>query len=219
MDDWHELLGAAGPLAHHVAGFIPRAAQQQMADAVATAIRSRDRLIVEAGTGTGKTFAYLLPAVHSGRKIIISTGTRHLQDQLFHNDLPVIRDALKAPVSTALLKGRTNYLCLHRLALAAGEYPERACERVAWARPRWDRARSPEPPWEEALAWREGRVAALAPAAAHDDEGAALRGAATRRDSALGQQRDQPPLQRERMRAQRRDSERKREHLPCARLV
>jgi len=121
MDDWHELLGAAGPLARHVAGFIPRVAQQQMADAVATAIRSRDRLIVEAGTGTGKTFAYLLPAVHSGRKIIISTGTRHLQDQLFHNDLPVIRDALKAPVSTALLKGRTNYLCLHRLALAAGE--------------------------------------------------------------------------------------------------
>jgi len=121
MDDWHALLGAAGPLARHVAGFIPRAAQQQMADAVATAIRSRDRLIVEAGTGTGKTFAYLLPAVHSGRKIIISTGTRHLQDQLFHNDLPVIRDALRAPVSTALLKGRTNYLCLHRLALAAGE--------------------------------------------------------------------------------------------------
>jgi ATP-dependent DNA helicase DinG len=121
MDDCHELLGAAGPLARHVAGFIPRAAQQQMADAVAAAIRSRDRLIVEAGTGTGKTFAYLLPAVHSGRKIIISTGTRHLQDQLFHNDLPLIRDALKAPVSTALLKGRTNYLCLHRLALAAGE--------------------------------------------------------------------------------------------------
>jgi ATP-dependent DNA helicase DinG len=121
MDDCHDLLGAAGPLAHHVAGFIPRTAQQQMADAVAAAIRSRDRLIVEAGTGTGKTFAYLLPAVHSGRKIIISTGTRHLQDQLFHNDLPVIRDALKAPVSTALLKGRTNYLCLHRLALTAGE--------------------------------------------------------------------------------------------------
>jgi ATP-dependent DNA helicase DinG len=121
MDDCHELLGAAGPLARHVAGFIPRTAQQQMADAVAAAILSQDKLIVEAGTGTGKTFAYLLPAVHSGKKIIISTGTRHLQDQLFHNDLPVIRDALKAPVSTALLKGRTNYLCLHRLASTAGE--------------------------------------------------------------------------------------------------
>jgi ATP-dependent DNA helicase DinG len=121
MNDYHELLGTTGPLARHVAGFMPRAAQQQMADAVATAIQSHDKLIVEAGTGTGKTFAYLLPAVHSGRKIIISTGTRHLQDQLFHNDLPVVREALRAPVSTALLKGRTNYLCLHRLALTAGE--------------------------------------------------------------------------------------------------
>jgi ATP-dependent DNA helicase DinG len=121
MNDYHELLSAAGPLARHVAGFTPRAAQQQMADAVAAAILSQDKLIVEAGTGTGKTFAYLLPAVHSGRKIIISTGTRHLQDQLFHNDLPVVREALRAPVSTALLKGRTNYLCLHRLALTAGE--------------------------------------------------------------------------------------------------
>lgn len=121
MHDYHDLLGAAGPLARHVAGFMPRAAQQRMADAVATAILSHDKLIVEAGTGTGKTFAYLLPAVHSGRKVIISTGTRHLQDQLFHNDLPVVREALKAPVSTALLKGRTNYLCLHRLALTAGE--------------------------------------------------------------------------------------------------
>ncbi len=121
MHDYHELLGAAGPLARHVAGFMPRAAQQQMADAVAAAIQSHDKLIVEAGTGTGKTFAYLLPAVHSGRKVIISTGTRHLQDQLFHNDLPVVREALNAPVSTALLKGRSNYLCLHRLALTAGE--------------------------------------------------------------------------------------------------
>jgi len=121
MNDYHELLGTSGPLARHVAGFMPRAAQQKMADAVADAILSEDKLIVEAGTGTGKTFAYLLPAVHSGRKVIISTGTRHLQDQLFHNDLPVVREALHAPVSTALLKGRTNYLCLHRLALTAGE--------------------------------------------------------------------------------------------------
>jgi ATP-dependent DNA helicase DinG len=121
MNDYHELLGSHGPLAHHVPGFRPRAAQQHMADAVATAIRSRDTLIVEAGTGTGKTFAYLLPAVHSGRKVIISTGTRHLQDQLYHHDLPLVREALKAPIATALLKGRTNYLCLHRLALTVGE--------------------------------------------------------------------------------------------------
>ena len=121
MNDYHAMLGVAGPLARQVAGFMPRAAQQQMAEAVAAAILSHEKLIVEAGTGTGKTFAYLLPAVDSGRKIIISTGTRHLQDQLFHKDLPVVREALKAPVNTTLLKGRANYLCRHRLALTAGE--------------------------------------------------------------------------------------------------
>jgi len=121
MTVYHELLGTRGPLANHVPGFMPRAAQQKMAEAVAAAILSRDRLIVEAGTGTGKTFAYLLPAVHSGKKVIVSTGTRHLQDQLFHHDLPVVREALKAPVATALLKGRSNYLCLHRLAVISGQ--------------------------------------------------------------------------------------------------
>jgi len=121
MNDYHELLGESGPLAHRVPGFLPRAAQQRMAAAVAAAILSKEKLIVEAGTGTGKTFAYLLPALHSGKKVIISTGTRHLQDQLYRNDLPVVRAALNAPVSTALLKGRSNYLCHHRLALASGE--------------------------------------------------------------------------------------------------
>ncbi len=71
--------------------------------------------IAESGTGTGKTFAYLVPALLSGKKILISTGTRHLQDQLYHRDLPIVRDALAIPVTTALLKGRSNYLCLHRL--------------------------------------------------------------------------------------------------------
>jgi ATP-dependent DNA helicase DinG len=121
MDDYHGLLGSAGPLAQRVPGFLPRAPQQQMAAAVAAAILSRDRLIVEAGTGTGKTFAYLLPALHCGRKVILSTGTRHLQDQLFGNDLPVVREALNAPVAVALLKGRANYVCHHRLALAGAE--------------------------------------------------------------------------------------------------
>jgi ATP-dependent DNA helicase DinG len=121
MNDYHELLGSAGPLAQRIPGFLPRAAQQQMAAAVAAAILSQDRLIVEAGTGTGKTFAYLLPALHCRRKIILSTGTRHLQDQLFRNDLPVVREALNAPVVVALLKGRANYLCHHRLALAGTE--------------------------------------------------------------------------------------------------
>ncbi len=86
-----------------------------MAEAIAEAISNLDKLVVEAGTGTGKTFAYLLPAMMSGRKIIISTGTKALQDQLFHRDLPLIGKAIGQPVKTALLKGRANYLCLHRL--------------------------------------------------------------------------------------------------------
>ena len=86
-----------------------------MAEAVAEAIAGLDKLVVEAGTGTGKTFAYLIPALISGRKTIISTGTKALQDQLYHRDLPLIGKAIGRPVSTALLKGRANYLCLHRL--------------------------------------------------------------------------------------------------------
>ncbi len=86
-----------------------------MAEAVAEAIGGADRLIVEAGTGTGKTFAYLIPALLSGRKTIISTGTKALQDQLYHRDLPLVGKAVGRPVTTALLKGRANYLCLHRL--------------------------------------------------------------------------------------------------------
>jgi ATP-dependent DNA helicase DinG len=113
------LLGATGPLAEQLPGFAPRAEQQRMAEATAVALAGRGKLIVEAGTGTGKTFAYLMPALRSGLKVIISTGTRHLQDQLYGKDLPVVRAALKAPLHSALLKGRTNYLCLHRLETAA----------------------------------------------------------------------------------------------------
>ena len=86
-----------------------------MAEAVAEAIADNGKLVVEAGTGTGKTFAYLLPALLSGRKTIISTGTKALQDQLYHRDLPLIGKAVGRPVETALLKGRANYLCLQRL--------------------------------------------------------------------------------------------------------
>jgi ATP-dependent DNA helicase DinG len=86
-----------------------------MAEAVAEAIADAERLVVEAGTGTGKTFAYLLPALLSGRKTIISTGTKALQDQLYHRDLPLVCRVAGRPVTTALLKGRANYLCLHRL--------------------------------------------------------------------------------------------------------
>ncbi|MBN8482754.1 MAG: ATP-dependent DNA helicase [Xanthomonadales bacterium] len=86
-----------------------------MAGAVAAAIDERHALVAEAGTGTGKTFAYLVPALVSGRRIIVSTGTKALQDQLFHRDLPRVRSVLGARLSAALLKGRANYLCLHRL--------------------------------------------------------------------------------------------------------
>lgn len=86
-----------------------------MAEAVAEAVKNSDKLVVEAGTGTGKTFAYLIPALLSGRKTIISTGTKALQDQLYHRDLPLVGKAIGRPVATALLKGRANYLCLQRL--------------------------------------------------------------------------------------------------------
>ena len=104
------------PLASEVASFRPRAQQREMALKVAEAIRNNAILVVEAGTGTGKTFAYLVPALLAGGKVIISTGTKNLQDQLFQKDLPMVRDALKAPVSVALLKGRSNYLCHYHLA-------------------------------------------------------------------------------------------------------
>lgn len=103
------------PLATEVASFRPRTQQRDMALAVAEAIRDNAILVAEAGTGTGKTFAYLVPALLAGGKVIVSTGTKNLQDQLFQKDLPMVRDALKAPVSVALLKGRSNYLCHYHL--------------------------------------------------------------------------------------------------------
>jgi len=113
-----EQLSSNGALADHIDGFAPRAVQQQMATAIDEAIHNQASLVTEAGTGTGKTFAYLVPALMSGKKVIISTGTKTLQDQLFHRDLPTVRDALGLPVDIALLKGRANYLCLHRLFLS-----------------------------------------------------------------------------------------------------
>jgi ATP-dependent DNA helicase DinG len=116
-----DLLGPEGPFAREVPNFAPRASQQRMAEAVENAIADRQMLIAEAGTGTGKTFAYLVPALTSGKRIIISTGTKTLQDQLFHRDLPQVRGVLGARLSAALLKGRANYLCLHRLEQARHE--------------------------------------------------------------------------------------------------
>jgi ATP-dependent DNA helicase DinG len=114
-----EFFGPDSPLKEHLPGFQPRAGQTWMAEAVAEAIADAGKLVVEAGTGTGKTFAYLLPALLSGRKTIISTGTKALQDQLYHRDLPLIGKAVGRPVTTALLKGRANYLCIHRLDTVA----------------------------------------------------------------------------------------------------
>ena len=139
--DMAELLGSDGPLARHAPGFAPRFQQQQMATAVEAILNEGGTLIVEAGTGTGKTYAYLAPALLSGRRVIISTGTRHLQDQLYHRDLPIVRRALKSPAKVALLKGRGNYLCRYRLRLTAQEGRLTSQEQVAelrhihtWAR-------------------------------------------------------------------------------------
>ncbi|WP_229427047.1 ATP-dependent DNA helicase [Massilia atriviolacea] len=109
------LFSAGGPLAPSVGSFSPRRSQTEMAKSIAQAIADQSTLIAEAGTGTGKTFAYLVPALLWGGKTIISTGTKNLQDQLFLRDIPTVRAALKAPVSVALLKGRSNYVCHYHL--------------------------------------------------------------------------------------------------------
>lgn len=119
--DLDDVFATTGLLARALPGYAPRAAQRDMAEAVAASLRDGATLVVEAGTGTGKTFAYLAPVLLSGRKVIVSTGTKHLQDQLFDRDLPTVRQALGVNARTALLKGRANYLCLHRLDLAMAE--------------------------------------------------------------------------------------------------
>lgn len=113
-----------GALAQAIKGFKPREPQRQMAQAVTEAINFKQELVVEAGTGTGKTFAYLAPALRADRKVIISTGSKALQDQLYARDLPTVAKALKYKGKLALLKGRSNYLCLERLeqqSMAGGE--------------------------------------------------------------------------------------------------
>jgi ATP-dependent DNA helicase DinG len=109
------VFGATGPLAAMIPEYRVRAQQLEMAARVAEAIRDSAVLVCEAGTGTGKTFAYLVPALLSAGKVIISTGTKTLQDQLYRRDLPTVRAALGVPVTTALLKGRANYVCHYHL--------------------------------------------------------------------------------------------------------
>jgi ATP-dependent DNA helicase DinG len=150
-----------GTLARALPGFRFRPQQLAMAQAIAQAIVARGQLVAEAGTGTGKTFAYLVPALLYGGKVIVSTGTKTLQDQLFERDLPLVRDALAAPVTIALLKGRANYICHHHLERAGREdrLPSREDARhlpkiVAFARAsqRGDRAELADVP-ENAAIW------------------------------------------------------------------
>ncbi|MDI1310158.1 MAG: ATP-dependent DNA helicase [Methylotenera sp.] len=110
-----------GTLAKHIDGYSERSQQLEMALAIGEAIENNTQLVAEAGTGTGKTFAYLVPALLTGGKVIISTGTKNLQDQLYSRDLPNVRDALKVPVTVAMLKGRANYVCHYHLERAEQE--------------------------------------------------------------------------------------------------
>ena len=105
-----ELLDADGPFADSLPGFAPRSAQIEMASAVEQVLSEQGSMVIEAGTGIGKTLAYLVPAIRSGERVIISTGTKTLQDQLFFRDLPLVIETMGEPIKPALLKGRSNYL-------------------------------------------------------------------------------------------------------------
>jgi ATP-dependent DNA helicase DinG len=121
LSDLDLVFAADGPLAETIPGFHTRTQQLEMALAIEDAIKHNKMLVAEAGTGTGKTFAYLVPALLSGGKVIVSTGTKTLQDQLFNRDLPAVRDALKVPVTVSMLKGRANYVCHFHLERSANE--------------------------------------------------------------------------------------------------
>jgi len=163
------VFSADGPLAAQVEGYHPRQQQVEMAQAILEAVRSGGMLAVEAGTGTGKTFAYLIPALLAGGKVIVSTGTKTLQNQLFDRDLPAVREALASGSVAALLKGRANYVCLYRLEKARTEGRLESREDAARLRSivhfaatsitgdRADLAEVPEdaPVWQHATSTRE----------------------------------------------------------------
>jgi ATP-dependent DNA helicase DinG len=127
-----DVLGDGGLLSRTIEGFAHRPQQLGMAEAVGDALEQGATLIAEAGTGTGKTFAYLVPVLLSGQKVIISTGTRNLQDQLFLRDLPRLREAMSSPLKVALLKGRANYLCIHRMETALLDDRGHSRENLRW---------------------------------------------------------------------------------------
>ncbi|HEX5092946.1 MAG TPA: ATP-dependent DNA helicase [Burkholderiales bacterium] len=163
------MFAEGGPLASEIAGYRPRPQQLELAQAIARAIDADAALVAEAGTGTGKTLAYLVPALLSGGKVIVSTGTKTLQDQLYDRDLPAVRRALASGASAALLKGRANYVCLHRLERAASEgrlasreeaAQLRRIERFALSTSSGDRADLPDVPedsgvWQHATSTRD----------------------------------------------------------------
>ena len=136
MLDLEDIFGHGGPLEQALPDFKVRREQLLMAERVAGALAARESLVVEAGTGTGKTFAYLVPALLCGARVLISTGTRTLQDQLFSKDLPLVAAALGRPARVALLKGRANYLCRYRLARAQEGGEQLALVDSGAARPR-----------------------------------------------------------------------------------
>ena len=116
-----EVFAPDGPLAAGIPGYRVREQQVEMAERIAAAIAGNSVLVAEAGTGTGKTYAYLVPALLSGGKVIVSTGTKNLQDQLFSRDIPTVRKVLGAPIQIALLKGRANYICHYHLERAISD--------------------------------------------------------------------------------------------------
>ena len=135
MLELEDIFGEGGPLQRALPGFNVRRQQVHMAERVAAALARREILTVEAGTGTGKTFAYLVPALLSGARVLVSTGTRTLQDQLYAKDLPLVGAAIGRPAKVALLKGRTNYLCRHRLEQSAGPARNDMLARIrSWSR-------------------------------------------------------------------------------------
>jgi ATP-dependent DNA helicase DinG len=119
----------SGPLATTLAGFEPRDGQRQMAAAVASVIERGGTLLAEAGTGTGKTLAYLIPAILSRQRVLVSTGTKNLQEQIFFKDLPALHQAIDIPFTATLMKGRSNYLCLHRFQSFEAEASNQLFER------------------------------------------------------------------------------------------
>ena len=117
-DSAAEVLGESGPFARNLDHYTVRDSQLEMACAIESSIANKQTLLAESGTGTGKTFAYLVPALLSGKKTLVSTGTKHLQEQLFHRDIPMVLETLGLNFKVSLLKGRSNYLCLHRMQQA-----------------------------------------------------------------------------------------------------